>query len=259
MSQQDQIVVRLREMILNGELAPGQRLREVDLSESLQVSRTPVRRAIRVLEGEGLVAGSGARECRVRAFTFADMVGAIEIRGALEGYAARRAAMRGLGEAGRMRLLACLETGDRLLHKGMLVSGDAEVFAAMNVQFHDTIVQAAALKALSHAMALNDGLPFAGAGAVALKLDTAQARAQQFALICTAQQQHCSIFTAITSGQAARAEALVREHAFVSIENMKLVIAARGSSVSPPSASHARTEAASKALAPVPSHYAYVV
>lgn len=227
MSQQDQIVVRLREMILDGELAPGQRLREVALAQRLQVSRTPVRRALRILEGEGLLAGGATRGCEVRAFTLGDMAGAIEVRGALEGYAARKLAMRGLSDAEQACLEECLETGERLLRKGMLVNADAQVFAAMNVRFHDAIVRAAGNQALSHAVALNECLPFAAAGAVALKLDTPQARAHQFALIRAAQAQHRDIVQALLRRQAARAETLMREHAGLSIDNMKLVMAAR--------------------------------
>jgi GntR family transcriptional regulator of vanillate catabolism len=60
------------------------------------VSRTPVRLAFRTLEQEGLLEKAGKRGYVVRAFSEADVLCAIEVRGALEGLAARRLAERGI-------------------------------------------------------------------------------------------------------------------------------------------------------------------
>ncbi|MFX9069559.1 GntR family transcriptional regulator, partial [Acinetobacter baumannii] len=54
-SQQQRILLKLREMILNGELAPGARVAEIPGAGRLGVSRTPVRYALGVLAGEGLI------------------------------------------------------------------------------------------------------------------------------------------------------------------------------------------------------------
>ena len=53
------VVVRIREMILHGELVPGQRVREVELASSLGVSRTPVREALPILAQEGILMQHG--------------------------------------------------------------------------------------------------------------------------------------------------------------------------------------------------------
>ena len=76
MSQQDRIVLQLRELILSGGLAPCERVLEVALAETLQASRTPVRRAIKILEGEGLLVAHGTRGYQVRQFSFRDVVNA---------------------------------------------------------------------------------------------------------------------------------------------------------------------------------------
>src|SRR5215204_2124084 len=88
-------VQRLRDLILDGQLPPGERLSETDMVELLGVSRTPARMAMMRLHDEGLleeVASSGG--FRVRGFSADEVFAAIEIRGMLEGLAARLAAER---------------------------------------------------------------------------------------------------------------------------------------------------------------------
>ncbi|MFP3608218.1 GntR family transcriptional regulator, partial [Paraburkholderia sp. SIMBA_053] len=79
------IVQTLREKILAGELAPGQRLVEAQLAQWLGVSRTPLRYALSVLASEALLERSGARGFVVRRFSVRDVLNAIDVRGVLEG------------------------------------------------------------------------------------------------------------------------------------------------------------------------------
>lgn len=230
MSQQDRIVLQLRELILNGGLAPGQRVLEVALAETLQASRTPVRRAIKILESEGLLVANGTRGHQVRQLSFRDVVNAIEVRGVLEGLAAQAAAQRGLAPEAIARLEHCIEVGRALVDKNAMMAGDEEVFANMNVTFHDTVIAAAGNRALKQALAFNDRLPFAAAGAVAINVG-ADARVAQMALLISSQRDHVRIYQALRQRQGARAGALVREHAYVAVEHMRLVLAARGDAV----------------------------
>ncbi len=85
----------LRDLILTGEVEPGERLSEVALSERLSVSRTPLRAALQKLEQEGLVALIPSGGYAVRSFSRQEVIDAIELRGVLEGAAARLAAERG--------------------------------------------------------------------------------------------------------------------------------------------------------------------
>ncbi len=75
---------RLREMIIEGELAPGARLNERVLCERLGVSRTPLREAFRVLAAEGLVDLQPNRGAQVVAFSDEDIRESFEVMGALE-------------------------------------------------------------------------------------------------------------------------------------------------------------------------------
>lgn len=78
--------------ILEGIHAPGQRLTEDFLAAELNLSRTPIREALRRLEAEGLVTTSG-RGVSVRAFSTQDVRQIYELRALLEGYAAEHAAV----------------------------------------------------------------------------------------------------------------------------------------------------------------------
>ena len=89
----------LRELILAGELSPGERISELSAVEQLGVSRTPVRAALARLEEEGLLETIPSGGYSVRSFGEADIFDAIEVRGVLEGAAARMAAERGVPPA----------------------------------------------------------------------------------------------------------------------------------------------------------------
>ncbi|HWH81257.1 MAG TPA: GntR family transcriptional regulator, partial [Burkholderiaceae bacterium] len=94
-SQAVKAQLALRELILGGELRPGARIAELWLVERLGVSRTPVRLALVRLAEEGLLDTLPSGGYAVRDFSEADIVDAIELRGTVEGLAARFAAERG--------------------------------------------------------------------------------------------------------------------------------------------------------------------
>jgi GntR family transcriptional regulator of vanillate catabolism len=106
------VVAALRQRIVDGRYPPGTRLAEIPVADALGVSRTPVRLAFRTLEQEGLLEKIGKRGLVVRAFTQADVLCAIEVRGALEGLAARRLAEAGITPGLLATLQRCLADGD---------------------------------------------------------------------------------------------------------------------------------------------------
>ena len=84
----------LRKAIIKGELAPGERLMEEKLAKKLEVSRTPVREAIRMLELEGLVVMIPRRGAEVAKITIQDLKDALEVRMAIEDLSVRLACDR---------------------------------------------------------------------------------------------------------------------------------------------------------------------
>ena len=96
-SRPDQVYARLRDLIVQGSLAPGSRIVETEIAERLGVSRTPVREALQRLQQEGFVIGApGAQQSRltVAPLTQDDVHELLDIVGALEGVGARRSAAK---------------------------------------------------------------------------------------------------------------------------------------------------------------------
>src|SRR5690606_32795405 len=88
------IADRLREMIIEGELAPGTRLNERALCDRLQVSRTPLREAFRLLAADGLVRIQPNRGAHVVALSEKDIRESFEVMGALEALSGELACQR---------------------------------------------------------------------------------------------------------------------------------------------------------------------
>lgn len=213
-------------MVLNGSFEPGQHIAESQLAVTLGVSRTPVRLALAALEHEGLVSGAPNRGFTVRSFSLRDISDAIDVRGALEGMAARLVAEAGLSGELASELRRCLEAGDTILAKGRVERAGVGDYEAMNVRFHTAIIDAAENQALSNALSLNDKVPFASAGAVAF-----QDAANTYQTFAQGHGQHHAVVDALENGEGARAEALMREHAMIPKKSLNLLELLRGGAV----------------------------
>lgn len=208
------VIVALRKMIASGELTDGARIAEIATAERLGVSRMPVRTALRTLEQEGLVVRLGARGYAARGPTATQIDGAIEVRGVLEGLAARIVASKPLAPGLTRQLDACLKIGDALFEKGHLEEGDLERFYSYNLAFHDLLVTGSANQAIAIALSRNNHLPFASAAALALDWDDLSS---EYHHLLAAHRQHHAVTAAILAGQADEAEHLMRDHARASV------------------------------------------
>jgi DNA-binding GntR family transcriptional regulator len=132
---------RLREQIVSGVYRAGDRLPEVSLSTALAVSRTPVREALRRLESDGLVRGSG-RGVRVTTMTAAGVRQAHAVRAALEALTAELAADQQL--AGRLAPAALADLEREAAHlEQVTAAGDLEGAVDLNRRFHLGIAELA--------------------------------------------------------------------------------------------------------------------
>jgi len=132
-SLRDETVDELRRLILSGDVAPGERLSELSISERLGVSRLPVREAFRRLEAEGLLESLPRRGVRVVELDGDELSTVREVRIALELIAVRQtiekqdpdvlAALRGSLERGRVAA----------------AGGDTATLAAINEEFHELL------------------------------------------------------------------------------------------------------------------------
>ncbi|MET0336997.1 MAG: GntR family transcriptional regulator [Caulobacter sp.] len=213
------VMVALRTMIASGELKAGERIAEIPTAEALGVSRMPVRTALRALEQEGLVIKLGQRGYAARGFTLDHVIGAIEVRGVLEGYAARRAAQAGLSAKLEASLSSLLAQGDALFEKGSLTPGDLERYHAFNLQFHELIIEAAQSPALAQALERNNQHPFASAAAMAADWRDS---GSEFERLSQAHQQHHAVFAAMRAGNGDLCEQIMRHHALAAVEARRL-------------------------------------
>jgi DNA-binding GntR family transcriptional regulator len=129
----DLVFNTLREAILKGDFAPGERLMEKQLAERMGVSRTPIREAIRKLELEGLVIMVPRKGAEVAKVTNKDIIDVLEVRATLEALAVR---------------LACKKMSDAELNELVEVNEEFRIAAAQkdvetiinkDVEFHDII------------------------------------------------------------------------------------------------------------------------
>ncbi len=142
-----QVLERLRDAIIGGQLAPGQRLIERALTDMLGVSRTVVREVLRQLESEGLVAIIPNRGPVVRELSTTEARDLYTIRAALEGLAARLCVEH--ADAGQMkRLTAALE-----VVTAAYKSGDADTILATKNRFYAMLFEGADSEALSTMLA----------------------------------------------------------------------------------------------------------
>lgn len=219
-SQTHQTISALRRQILGGDIRPGERMLELELSSRLQVSRTPIRLALGELEKEGLLERLPTRGFRVRQFSIDEIANAIDVRGTLEGMAARLAAEHGLGSAASASLLASVAEGQALLAdaaaNGHVI--DAARWVPMNARFHQTLVDAAQNAPLAAALDHVSKTPLAGAGALSLN---GALPLLEFGFIQRAQHDHEDVLAALQAGEGTRAENLMRDHAYRSRNNKR--------------------------------------
>ena len=145
-SRPEQVYARLRDLIVEGLLAPGSRIVETEIASRLGVSRTPVREALQRLQQEGYVMGSpGAQQSRltVAPLTQNDVYELLNIVGALEGMGARGAAS--LSPNDRRNLSRDLKALNAEFFKaGKATPIDHSGLYDIDNQFHRRIVEASA-------------------------------------------------------------------------------------------------------------------
>lgn len=206
----------LRQRIISGELAGGTRLYEVALAEDLEISRTPVREAMSRLAEEGLLERVSAGGFMVRSFSVADVSDAIEIRGVLEGAAARLAAERGVTTELMKPIRAVVTNLDACVGKRP-EDVRFDEYSELNAVFHDELAILSRSDLLIRELTRAKSLPFASPSAFVP--DETEIDSFRLSLVI-AQNQHRMIVDAIINREGARAENLVREHARIARGNL---------------------------------------
>ncbi|WP_426300854.1 GntR family transcriptional regulator [Arthrobacter sp. R-11] len=123
----------LRTRIFEGHYAPGTRLVERDLAAEFNVSRLPIREALRMLRQEGLIRDRASRGSEVAGLSAKDVEDLFDVRESLEVLACRLAASRAT-EDDLKRLAGLLDDAERFLAKGSILEAHRA-----NSEFHDAI------------------------------------------------------------------------------------------------------------------------
>lgn len=192
----EEAINRLRDLIVRGELAPGERLNERRLCEQLGISRTPLREAIKLLATEGLVELLPNRGAVVAGIDAARLAESLQVMGALEALA---------GE------LACRHASDeriaaiRRLHEEMLAMharGDLAGYFRHNQAIHMSLVEASGNSVLAGAYR---------------QLNANVRRARYMANLSrerwdAAVREHEHILAALEARDVPRLQALLRDH-----------------------------------------------
>lgn len=220
-SQTVKALLGLRDLVLSGELRPGDRVSELAMVKLLGVSRTPLRAALLRLEGEGLLAALPNGGYTAKHFTEQDVFAAIEVRGALEGLAARFAAERHLSANELAPIKAILAETDHFIEQ---TKDDADAFAGyvdLNARFHETLAALSGTSVIEAQIARACAHPFASPnGFVEMQAHMAETRL----ILQIAQDHHHCVVDAIEAGEGGRAEALMREHARLAHRNLRAAL-----------------------------------
>jgi GntR family transcriptional regulator of vanillate catabolism len=220
-SQTARALVLVREMLLRGEVARGERISELPLVARLGMSRTPIRLALERLAHIGLLEALPVGGFAVREFTLAEVHDAIEVRGVLEGTAARLAAERltDSAELGRVRgFCAQMESLSKLTVDSFAHYMDA------NEAFHAAILELSKSGMLRRTLQLTNSLPFASPSAMVFPTSVLPGSDETLAI---AQEHHRAILEAIARREGTRAEALAREHALLARRVLEVALSDR--------------------------------
>ncbi|MFG2924964.1 GntR family transcriptional regulator [Streptomyces sp. NPDC048305] len=190
----------LRRRILSGEHAPGEWLREGGIATALEVSRTPVRDALRQLQADGLVELHPNRGAQVIQFDSADLDDIFTLRALLEGHAARRAAERELPTADLDELRTLCAEMEELEHVGTRASNDR--ITELNMEFHRAL----------HRASGNALLPGVLSGVIQISLVRHTFHHYAPVEMRRSLRQHRDLVDAIEAGDGTLAEAVMTAH-----------------------------------------------
>jgi len=225
MSQTVRAQLALRDMILSGRLRASERISELQAVEITGVSRTPVRLALVRLEDEGLLQAIPSGGFMVKAFSERDILDSIELRGTLEGLAARFAAERGVSARSLEPLKECLAEIDQLVRRDPVSEEAFSSYVTLNARFHALLTELSGSAPVIRQIDRVAALPFASPSGFVMA-QSALPEAHQILLI--AQDHHRIVVDAIENREGGRAEAVMREHARLAARNLRLALRNRG-------------------------------
>ncbi|NKB59991.1 MAG: FCD domain-containing protein [Alphaproteobacteria bacterium] len=209
-SLHDTVTERIRDMIVEGTYQPGSRLPERVLCETLGISRTPLREALKVLASEGLLEIAPNRGARVAGLTAEDVDELFPVMGALEALS---------GELACARITETELAEIRALHYQMVLHhtrGERPPYFEINQQIHEKILEAARNPTL--AVAYNNL-----SGRIRRARYTANISATRWA---QAVSEHEEMLEALAERDGPRLAGILKRHLHNKCETVKAALAA---------------------------------
>lgn len=199
----EKVYKSLREMILSGALAPGEKLWQAELSQRLGVSRTPLAAAFSKLEKEMLVELLPRRGARVRRLSHRELVDLYDVRLRIEPLGAARAAQAVAEGAYPPRVIE-----DALaIYRAAILSGDPSAIKRADYEFHLLIMQMSGNDAL-YRIVSSFNIVF-----ICNQLGLLKPSSRSL-------EEHEALARAIAAGDAATAEAVMMRHLTEARENL---------------------------------------
>ncbi len=204
-SLHDELVERLRRQIVDGDLAPGAKISEKDLCAAYDVSRTPLREALKVLAREGLVVLTPHRGAHVSMLTVADIEEAFPVIGALEALAGELACEQATDE--EISRISILHMKMATAHK----TRDRQKYFRLNQRIHEALAHAARNPTLNRMREMLDGRV---------------SRVRYYANISTARwdqamTEHDAILAALKARDGGRLGGLLKAHLAHKLETLR--------------------------------------
>lgn len=220
-----ELATRIRNDIIHNVYSEGTRLSEAQLCETHNVSRTPVRLALRLLEREGVVKRGEGRGYAVVRPTVDDILQAVQVRGHLESLAARLMALQPDRSAHLGKMEDAIETIDRIIDLQRLDDDVIRQLHGANITFHTTILSACGNSYVPFTCEQISHLPMLSAGSMVFDrnmLDHPDEQERGIFRMRIGNSQHQVIYEAISRGDPVRAEGMMREHANTMIEYIEM-------------------------------------
>lgn len=228
------VLMRLREMIVTGKIAPDTKLRAEALATALDVSRTPIRSALAVLSAEGLVNYSVNRGYTVRPVTIGDVFDSIEVRATLEAIAARATVDRGWEPDALRQLTALVEQARAIVDRGEWSEQIEYDWYELNRQFHRSILVASRNEVLRNAVRMTLIYPILGDAArlcpgiaACVPPRFRQVPATPPAHIMESQAEHEAVLAALKREDADGAQRLMSSHVLATRHRLKAIVIPR--------------------------------
>lgn len=216
-----ELAARIRHDIINGIYTEGERLSEAQLCKTHDVSRTPVRLALRMVEREGLIRRTEGRGYFVNSPTVADILQAVQVRGHLESLAARLMAQSPGRDNMLPNLAAAIDEISRLIAVGNMDDASLHQLQRQNEIFHKTILEGCGNEFVSFTCKRISHLPMLEVGSMVFDrgvTDSPESIERGLFRLRLGNAQHQVIFEAIKKGDAVRAEGMMREHSHTMLE-----------------------------------------